>query len=188
MDAIAPLSTSTSTGVTITALPFDDPVSVVLVRELDADLRERYVDGADVHADASQFLAGNGGRFFVAHLDGEPVACAGIRHETDAAAELKRMYVRPAARGRGIARALLAACEDAAREIGYAELWLETGTMQPEAIALYLSSGYERVARFGQFAGADDALHLGKPLQPERRTQKISADGDSAKASFHTGS
>jgi GNAT superfamily N-acetyltransferase len=74
------------------------------------------------------------------------------------------MYVRPSARGRGIARALLAACEDAARELGYNELWLETGTQQPEAIALYLTSGYEPIATFGQFACEPDAMHLGKVL------------------------
>jgi GNAT superfamily N-acetyltransferase len=74
------------------------------------------------------------------------------------------MYVRPGARGHGIARALLAACEDAARALGYTELWLETGTAQPEAIALYTSSGYAPIARFGQFACVDDARHMGKVL------------------------
>jgi putative acetyltransferase len=48
-------------------------------------------------------------------------------------AELKRMYVRPVHPGQGIARALLAACEQTARELGYARLWLETGTLPPEA-------------------------------------------------------
>ena len=148
----------------IAVLPFDHPDATVLVRELDADLEERYDDGTAVLADATQFLEAKRGRFFVARLDDEAVGCAGVRHETDAAAELKRMYVRTSARGRGIARALLAACEDAARDLGYRELWLETGRMQPEAIQLYLSSGYERIPTFGQFACADDALHLGKPL------------------------
>jgi GNAT superfamily N-acetyltransferase len=153
-----------TTALSLSVLPFDDPVAAELVRELDADLRARYTDGDDVRADPAQFLERNRGRFFVARLDEEPVGCAGIRRETATAAELKRMYVRPSARGTGIARALLAACEDAGRELGYTELWLETGTMQPEAIALYLSSGYEPVARFGQFADAHDALHLGKTL------------------------
>ena len=153
-----------ATSLAISALPYDDPVSAVLVCELDIDLDERYEDGAAVKADPEQFLESNRGRFFVARLGEDAVGCAGIRRENDAAAELKRMYVRPSARGHGIARALLATCEDAARELGYAELWLETGNMQPEAIALYLSSSYERIARFGQFACADDALHLGKVL------------------------
>lgn len=163
-DAALTAQVMSTTSLAISARPYDDPVSAALVGELDVDLDERYQDGAAVKADPAQFLESNRGRFFVAHLAGEPVACAGIRHETNAAAELKRMYVRPSARGVGIARALLATCEDAARELGYAELWLETGNMQPEAIALYLSSGYERIARFGQFACADDALHLGKVL------------------------
>ncbi len=74
------------------------------------------------------------------------------------------MYVRPHARGRGIARALLAACEREAIELGYQQLWLETGTMQPEAVTLYLTSGYEPVPAFGQYAGQSLSVHLGRVL------------------------
>ncbi len=100
----------------------------------------------------------------LATLDGEPVGCVGLRRVNADTAELKRMYVRPGLRRKGIARALLAACEQAARELGYRYLWLETGTLQPEAVALYLSAGYEPVSPFGQYAGESLSVHLGRSL------------------------
>lgn len=62
------------------------------------------------------------------------------------------MYVRPDARGRGLSRALLGALEEEARGLGYAFVRLETGDRQPEAIGLYVSSGYQPIPRFGAFA------------------------------------
>ena len=116
-----------------------------------------------MHAPAEEF-DGPGGQMLVATLAGEQVASVGLRRINAEAAELKRMYVRPNFRGRGIARALLAACEQTARELGYTQLWLETGTLQPEAVALYLSAGYEPVAAFGQYAGESLSVHLGRTL------------------------
>ena len=135
-----------------------------LVAELDADLEARYGSGGDpVHAPAEEF-DGPGGQMLLASVDGELVGCVGIRRIDDATAELKRMYVRPHARGRGIARELLAACEVQASELGYARLWLETGSMQPEAVTLYLTSGYEPIPVFGQYAGQSLSIHLGRTL------------------------
>jgi GNAT superfamily N-acetyltransferase len=141
------------------------PVSYVeaatLVAELDADLTVRYGgDGNPVHAPAEEF-DGPGGQMLVATLGREQVGSVGLRRIDDTTAELKRMYVRPQYRGQGIARALLAACEQAARELGYGQLWLETGSLQPEAVALYLSAGYEPVSPFGQYAGESLSVHLG---------------------------
>jgi GNAT superfamily N-acetyltransferase len=131
---------------------------------LDADLTVRYGgDGDPVHAPAEEF-DGPGGQMLLATLGDAPVGCVGLRRVTADTAELKRMYVRPAYRGQGIARALLAACEQTARELGYAQLWLETGTLQPEAVALYLSAGYEPVKPFGQYAGESLSIHLGRAL------------------------
>lgn len=65
--------------------------------------------------------------------------------------EVKRMYVAPSARGRGFARALLTALEAAARSAGHPVLRLSTGHLQPEAIALYESSGYTRVTPWGKY-------------------------------------
>jgi GNAT superfamily N-acetyltransferase len=135
-----------------------------LVAELDDDLSVRYGGVGDpVHAPAEEF-DGSGGQMLLATLAGEQIGCVGLRRISDRTAELKRMYVRPHARGRGIARELLAACERQARTLGYQQLWLETGTMQPEAVSLYLTSGYEPVEAFGQYAGGDLAIHLGRTL------------------------
>ena len=74
-----------------------------------------------------------------------------IRYD-ETTAEIRRMYVAPAARGRGLSRLVLAALEDEARELGYSFVRLETGDRQPEAIKLYASSGFEPIPRYGSFA------------------------------------
>jgi GNAT superfamily N-acetyltransferase len=139
-----------------------------LVAELDADLTVRYGgDGDPVHAPAQEF-DGPGGQMLLATLEGEPVGCVGLRRVSENTAELKRMFVRPGLRRNGVARALLAACEQAARDLHYEYLWLETGTLQPEALALYLSAGYEPVSPFGQYAGESLSVHLGRSLAADR--------------------
>ena len=98
------------------------------------------------------------GSFFVGYLADEAVASGAWRRRTDVeafgstdAAEVKRMYVAPTARGRGVARAMLAHLETTAREAGAAVMVLETGAAQPEAIALYGSSGYVPIPSFGYY-------------------------------------
>lgn len=86
----------------------------------------------------------------------------------DDEAEIKRMYVRPQFARRGIARTILAEVERTAAEAGVVRLLLETGTAQPEAIALYRSAGYDHVPAFGFYAEYDDSVHLGKALEPPR--------------------
>jgi len=70
------------------------------------------------------------------------------------AAEIKRMFVRPEARGQGVARILLERLEHEARARGVRLLRLETGTLQPESQALYETAGYEPIPCFGEYAGA----------------------------------
>ena len=97
------------------------------------------------------------GRFFVGYLDGTPVATAAWRRSpvralgAEVTAEVKRMYVVPAAQRRGIARRMLAHLETTAAAEGVQALVLETGLRQPEAIELSLSSGYEPVPGFGHY-------------------------------------
>jgi ribosomal protein S18 acetylase RimI-like enzyme len=74
------------------------------------------------------------------------------------------MYVAPAGRGRGLARRVLAELEASARAAGVARTILETGTKQPEAIALYTSSGYTRIPGFGVYANEPDCRCFAKPL------------------------
>jgi GNAT superfamily N-acetyltransferase len=144
---------------------FDE--AAVLFAELDLDLGRRYGDGEAVHVSRSDFDAPQG-RLLVATC-GEPgrlVGWAGVRALPDrlGVAELKRMFVRPDARHRGVARALLTACEQAAAHLGYSALWLETGLRQPEAVALYRSAGYTEVVRFGQFRDQPESVYLGREL------------------------
>lgn len=99
-----------------------------------------------------------GGTFLVVVEGGEPVACGGLR-TLDAAAgigEVKRMYVAPAARRRGHARRLLAALEDAARELGHGRIRLDTNAAQPEALELYAACGY---AEIPDYNGSPTATH-----------------------------
>lgn len=121
------------------------------------------------------------GRFFLLHpAGGDPAAMGGWRMMDPAGAEalvgrpdappaavaeLKRMYVVPAHRGRGFARVLLAHLEATAAAAGASWLVLETGTMQPEAIGLYRATGYVPVPPFGHYADEPGSIHLGKVLR-----------------------
>ena len=89
--------------------------------------------------------------------DGTPLGCGALRDLGDGVAEVKRMYVLPAARGRGVSKAVLAALEDAARERGWTTLRLETGPRQPEAVGLYTGAGYREIGAFGAYRDDPDA-------------------------------
>ena len=145
---------------------FDAPESQALIRAALADLGARYGgSGDETPVDAAEFEP-PAGTFLVAYLDGQPVGCGGWRSHGDdgETAELKRMYTAPAARGRGVARAVLAAVEHSAREQGRKRIILECGDKQPEAIAMYTSAGYERIPNFGFYQDAPGCLSYGRPL------------------------
>ena len=141
------------TSLNLRSVPFLDPVAQKLAAAALADLTQRYGgDGDSTPIDGTDFDPPDGD-FLVAFLDGEPVGCAGWRSHGDdgTVAELKRLYTAPQARGRGVARALLAAIEESARWHGRKRLILETGHAQPEAIRLYETSGYEVCENFGHY-------------------------------------
>ncbi|WP_091312534.1 GNAT family N-acetyltransferase [Micromonospora chersina] len=145
---------------------FDAPESQALIRAALADLGARYGgSGDETPVDAAEFEP-PAGTFLVAYLDGQPVGCGGWRSHGDdgETAELKRMYTAPAARGRGVARAVLAAVEHSARDQGRKRMILECGDKQPEAIAMYTSAGYERIPNFGFYQDAPGCLSYGRPL------------------------
>ena len=101
--------------------------------------------------------------------DGTALGCGALRALGDGVAEVKCMYVVPAARGRGVSKAVLAGLEDAARERGWTTLRLETGPLQPEALGLYTGAGYRPIGAFGAYAGApdaDDSLFFERALDP----------------------
>lgn len=87
-----------------------------------------------------------GGAFLIAEEDdGTAVACGGVRTLSSGLAEVKRMYVVPSARRRGIARRILSDLEDVAREMGHTRVRLDTSAVQPEAVALYHAGGYVEI-------------------------------------------
>lgn len=83
-----------------------------------------------------------GGAYVVGYEGAEAVTGGGVRRLSEGVGEIKRMYVRPDQRSRGLARALLVALEDAARSMGYRAVRLDTGPKQVHALALYRSAGY----------------------------------------------
>jgi ribosomal protein S18 acetylase RimI-like enzyme len=115
------------------------------------------------------------GAFLVGYLSDEPVVMGGWRF-TQAVipgavrpAEIKRMFVRGDRRGLGLARRILAALEADAAAAGADWMVLETGSPQVAAVALYRSSGYADIDRFGYYADEPNALNLGRPLTPPER-------------------
>ena len=88
------------------------------------------------------------GVFIVGYEDGVAICCGGVKRLDRDACELKRMYVIPQVRGRGVARLLLAELEDRARQLGYTIARLDTGPKQPGALHLYESAGYVSIPNF----------------------------------------
>ncbi|HEY8728530.1 MAG TPA: GNAT family N-acetyltransferase [Acidothermaceae bacterium] len=150
-------------AVEFTAASVESPDAVALIEAVQQEYEVRY-GSRDVSELAVAEFAPPQGVFLVGRDDGEPVACGGLRLVVADLGELKRMYVVPTARRRGIARALLGRLEDEARLLGASRLRLETGLNQPEAIALYESAGYQPTEQFGPYAGHVLARHLAKPL------------------------
>lgn len=116
-----------------------------LERELDAYFPQEQQHGLSVEQVFQPGVA-----FFIARIDGAPVGCGGVKGD-DGFAELKRMYVRPDMRGRGIVQAVLAALEAEARAQGYTRLKLETGKVLHAAIAVYKRAGFTPCGPFGEY-------------------------------------
>lgn len=127
------------------------PVALRMIAALNADLRARY-PGAPVFGIETDGFEENGGRFAVGYDADVPVACGALRPFGERA-EFKRIYVVPQRRGRGLAVAMMNFLEETARQAGYRAAVLETGSGQPEAIALYKKLGWQEIDPFGEYAG-----------------------------------
>ena len=90
-------------------------------------------------------FVGEHGRFVIVRHEGEAVACGGVKRLDDRTGEIKRLYVVPDYRGRGVARELLASLESAARSFGWERVRLDTGDNQAAALSLFTSSGYRAI-------------------------------------------
>ncbi len=106
------------------------------------------LDGADMPRAGAAELGPPHGAFIVGFESQEPVCCGGIKRLEEGVCEIKKMYVVPAARGRGVARVLLHALEDTARRLGYSVARLDTGPRQQGARRLYESEGYAEIGNF----------------------------------------
>jgi putative acetyltransferase len=148
-----------SVAIDIAPAPPYDPAVIALCAEQQAELEARY-EGTDEAPKGIDPQV----HFLVARVDREPVGCGGLRPLEPGTAEVTRMYVRPAHRGHGISRRLLAVLEEVALTRGVRTLLLETGDLQPESIGLYQSSGYRRIPAFGPYAGSILSLCFEKHL------------------------
>ncbi|WP_406059099.1 GNAT family N-acetyltransferase [Streptomyces sp. NBC_01077] len=152
--------------------PYDHPDAVKLNDAVQAEYAVRYGDEGDVTPlDAGMFDPPHGLYLLAYDPEDNPVATGGWRTQDkndqgyeNGDAELKRMYVIPEARGLGLARRILSALEADAREAGRTRMVLETGTAQPEAIALYTSSGYAPCPKFGHYRDYPNSRCFAKPL------------------------
>lgn len=157
-------------GWRVRRLPITHPDSATLVEEVQQEYVARYGGRDETPIDPAYFEEPMGA-FFVGYLEEAPVVTGAWRRRSDVvvestslAAEVKRMYVAPAARSLGLARAMLAHLEETARHAGVQVMVLETGIRQPEAIRLYETSGYRRVPGFGFYRDAPLSRCYGKRL------------------------
>lgn len=135
---------------------------ISLVRLLDADLAVRDGDDHDFYHQFNSIAALK--NCIVAYDDNEPVGCGAFKPFENDTVEIKRMYTLPAARGKGVAKTILSALEDWAREEGFSYSILETGKAQPEAIALYHKCNYAVIPNYGQYEGVENSVCFKKSL------------------------
>jgi len=135
---------------TLTIVGLDDPRARALENMHIEEMRSRYGGRGPGPLAAAEFDPPDG-CFVVATIAGEAVACGGFHRLRPEIAEIKRMFVEPGARGRGLGGRILRFLEQRAQTVGCTEAWLETGSEQPDAIALYSSAGYRPVAPYGEF-------------------------------------
>jgi GNAT superfamily N-acetyltransferase len=127
----------------------------ILTNDLHKDLELIYGKGTiEEFAEENELML----IFYAAYDDTEnAVACGALKHFDDNTAEIKRMYVKPEYRGRGLSKLILSELEDKAKELNYNRLVLETGLKQPEALNLYNKFGYKPLKCYGQHADDPDS-------------------------------
>lgn len=139
-----------------------DPAFHQLIQLLDADLV--VVDG-DAHPFFAQFNGTNDIHQVIIAYDGDtPVGCGAIKHFNEYTMEVKRMFVHPTYRGKGIAAQILKELENWSLELNYTHCILETGELLHSAIQLYLKSGYSRIPNYGQYIGVASSVCMLKSL------------------------
>jgi len=134
------------------ACVMDDEPGATLVRGMRDEIAALYdgldLDGPDMPKAGPRELGPPDGTFVVGWEDGVAVCCGGLKRLPDGACEIKKMFVVPDARGRGVARELLVELERRARGLGYAIARLDTGPRQTRARQMYERAGYVPIANF----------------------------------------
>jgi len=150
-------------GSVVTIVPTrpDSREAMELLAELDTALHEYPYPPESRHAFSVEKLIRESVAFFVASYDGELAACGGVKLFTDYG-EVKRMYVRPAFRGKGLGKAILNRLAEHARANSITTLRLETGIYQVEAIGLYDGWGFERRGPFGEYKNDPNTVYFEK--------------------------
>ncbi|SFB10793.1 Acetyltransferase (GNAT) family protein [Poseidonocella pacifica] len=145
-----PDPTAPATPPVIVARDPRDPGALYCLHEYYKELARRFDQGFEVHLsrdpEATTMIPPTGA-FFVAMSGETPLGCAALKGQ-ESWGEVKRVWVSPTARGMGLARRLMTAVEEAARQIGLPVLRLDTNEALPEAIALYRNSGWHEIPRF----------------------------------------
>jgi putative acetyltransferase len=152
--------------ITITRARLTDDASRALIGALNAELSATYPEPGATHFGLDEAeVSGGRGAFLVVCLGGAPVGCGAVRLVDAETGELKRMYVSPDVRGKGVGRRLVAALEDEARALGARRLVLETGTRQTAALALYHATGFDSIPLYGEYEQSPEtSVCLGKDL------------------------
>lgn len=152
-------------GMTIAPEPFESPDARRLIDALDAHLASRYRPEQRFGPNLKPGQLASGlGTFLVARVDGRAVGCGAVRLLDPATVEVKRMYVEPEVRGRGVAKEILTHLEAAGRELGATRSVLETGIYQDEAIGLYRRAGYTEVDCWGEYASSPTSVCFEKTI------------------------
>src|SRR6476620_5308878 len=141
------------------------PVVQRLITALNAELESIYPeDGANFFRLDPEEVAEGRGAFLVAYLNDKPIGCGAIRLNEPGLAEIKRMYVDPAVRGRRVGRQIVDALEAQARQLGVKRIVLETGPRQPDAIAMYEHAGFHEIPLYGEYIGSLFSVCMAKDL------------------------
>ena len=144
-----------------------DPAVAALVDALTVELAQGGYSEEETFGYSAEQLERSGVHLVGARLDGSLAGIGGVELQDAGFAELKRFYVDPAARGRGVADAVLTALVEHARDRGATTLRLETGDAQHAAMAFYRRQGFEVVDRFGPYVDSATSVCMQRDIRPD---------------------
>ena len=161
----SPGANTKSRSVELRAEGIDSPIVAALFAALSNEIRSRYPneDGNFFRLDAAEVVEGKGA-LVVAYSESKPIGCGAVRCIDEHTAEIKRLYVQPAARGYSVGYAILRGLESKARRLGAVRVVLETGKRQQAALDLYQRCGYERIPAFGEYVGSELSVCMPKAI------------------------